>query len=71
MPLISFFARRMLTGAAARALTNFLVRRFKLAPGAANIVFVVLTELLARGTERGTQPGTPKKGGFGGKFGRR
>lgn len=52
MPLLSFFARRFLTGAVARAATNFLIRRFKLSPGTANIAFVVLTEVLARATEK-------------------
>ncbi len=63
MPLISFFARRFLTGAVARGATNFLMRRFKMSPGASNIAFVVLTEVLARATEKSL--------GAGGRFGRR
>jgi hypothetical protein len=60
MSLLSFFARRFVTGTVARAATNFLMRRFKMTPGSANIVFVVLTEILAR---VGEKPGRfPAKG---------
>lgn len=65
MSLLSFFARRFLTGAVARAVTSFLIRRFKLSPGAANIAFVVLTEMLARASEK------PGRAPTGGRFPRR
>ncbi len=65
MPFVNFLLRRLLTGILARAFSNFLVKRFKLSPGAANLIFVVLAELLARGTEKPTAPGR----GF--HFGRR
>ncbi len=80
MPLISFFVRRFLTGTVARAAANFMARRFKMSPGAANIAFVVLTEVLARATEKSggaSKPagGASKAGGAtknaGGRFGRR
>ena len=57
MPIVSFFVRRLLTGVVARAFTTFLVKRFRVSPGAANLIFVVLAELLARGTEKPTAPG--------------
>ena len=74
MPLISFFVRRFLTGTIARATTQLLARRFKMSPGTANIAFMVLTEVLARATEKGgLGKGGVGKGGTGrGKgFGRR
>jgi hypothetical protein len=52
MSFLSFFVRRFLTGAVARGATNVLTRRFKMTPGMASIVFVVLTELLARAAEK-------------------
>ncbi len=60
MPLLSFFVRRFLTGTVARGLTGFLARRLRLSPGSANIAFVVLTELLARASEK---PGRFPSGG--------
>lgn len=60
MPLLSFFVRRFLTGTVARALTGFLSRRLRLSPGVSNIAFVVLTELLARASEK---PGRFPQGG--------
>lgn len=64
MPLLSFFARRFLTGTVARGFTRFLTRRLKMSPGAASIAFMVLTEVLARATEKRSQ--APGKGkGFG------
>lgn len=51
MSLLKFFGRRLLTGVVARGFTNFLVKRLRVSPGAANLIFVVLAELLARGTE--------------------
>jgi len=66
MPLLSFFARRFLTGAVARGVTGVLTRRFKMSPGVASIAFMVLTEVLARATEKSASP--PGKGG---RFGRR
>ena len=66
MPLISFFMRRFFSGAVARGLTGFLVRRFKMSPGVANIAFMVLTEVLARATEK-----SGSGSGRGGRFGRR
>ncbi len=66
MPLLSFFARRFLTGAVARGFTKILTRRFKMSPGVASIAFMVLTEVLARATEKPAQ--APGKSG---RFGRR
>ena len=51
MNLVSFFVRRILTGAFARVFTNFLVKRFRVSPQVANLLFVVIAELLARGSE--------------------
>lgn len=67
MSFLKFFGRRLLTGLVARAFTGFLVRRFRVSPSAANLIFLVLTELLARGSEaapgggrgRGWRPGKP------------
>jgi len=66
MPLLSFFIRRLLTGIVARSFTNFLVKRFQMSPSMANLVFVVLAELLARGTEKPTMPGRGRGRGFAG-----
>ncbi len=52
MPIISFFARRIFSGLIARAFSGFLVKRFKMSPGAASLVFVVVAELLARSSEK-------------------
>ena len=52
MSFLSFFVRRFLTGAIARSATTFLARRFKMSPGTANIAFVILTEILARASEK-------------------
>jgi len=71
MPIVSFFVRRLLTGVVARAFTSFLIKRFRVSPGAANLVFVVLTELLARGTEKPTAPGSGRGFGFGSRKGAR
>jgi hypothetical protein len=65
MSLLSFFGRRLLSGAAARFIVNVLVRRFRLSPAVANMVSVILMEAIARQTEkgvsgRGTKP--PKYG---------
>lgn len=68
MPLISFFARRFFTGAVARGATKFLTRRLKLSPGVASIAFMVLTEVLARATEK---PAPSQAKGKGGLFGRK
>ncbi len=67
MSILNFFGRRLLTGVVARGFTNFLVKRFRVSPGAANLIFVVLAEMLARGTEKPTGasrrfPGFGKKG---------
>ena len=59
MPLLYFFLRRILTGLIARAFSNFLVKRFNLSPNVANLIFLVLAELLARGTEK---PGAQGRG---------
>jgi len=76
MPLFSFFARRFLTGTVARGVTGVLMRRFKMSPGVANIAFMVLTEVLARATEKSGasagKTGAGKTGaGKSGRFGRR
>ena len=71
MPIISFFARRLLTGVIARFFTGFLTKRFRVSPGAANLIFVVLTELLARSTEKPTSPASGRGFGFGGRKGAR
>ena len=65
MSIVNFFVRRLLTGIVARAFSNLLVKRFNVSPNVANLIFVVLAELLARGTEKPTAPGR----GF--NFGRR
>ena len=52
MSFISFFARRILSGLVAKMFAGFLVKRFKMAPGAASLIFVVITELLARSSEK-------------------
>jgi hypothetical protein len=61
MPLLSFFARRFFTGAVARAATNTLTKRLNLSPAAASIAFIVLTELLARATEKPQAARAPKR----------
>ena len=71
MPILSFFARRLLTGIAARFFTGILVKRFRVSPGAANLIFVVLTELLARSTEKPTSPASGRGFGFGSRKGAR
>lgn len=71
MPIVMFFVRRILTGIAARAFTNLLVKRFNVSPGAANLIFVVLAELLARGTEKPTASAPGRGFGFGGRKGAR
>ncbi len=68
MPLISFFVRRFLTAAVARQAARILERRFKMSPGVASIAFMIITEVLARATEK-TVPGTTA--GKGKWFGRR
>lgn len=67
MSLFNFFGRRLLTGVVARGFTSFLVKRFRVSPGAASLIFVVLAELLARGTERPTAAATSRNGWFKGK----
>ncbi len=68
MSLLNFFGRRLLTGFVARGFTSFLVKRFRVSPGVANLIFVVLAELLARGTERSGVAGRGGKfSGFKGK----
>ncbi len=57
MPIVSFFVRRLVTGVVARAFTSFLIKRFRVSSGAANLIFLVVAELLARGTEKSTAPG--------------
>lgn len=52
MSLILFFARRIFGGMVAKAVTNFLVKRFKVSGGAASLIFVVVAELLARSSEK-------------------
>ncbi len=52
MSILSFFGRRIFGGLIAKMFSGFLVKRFKMSPGAASLVFVVLTELLARSSER-------------------
>lgn len=69
MPIVSFFVRRLLTGIIARGFTNFLVRRFRMSPAVANLIFLVLAETLARGTEKPTAPGRGFNFGFGGRKG--
>ncbi|RYX80252.1 hypothetical protein EON83_29450 [bacterium] len=65
MPIVSFLVRRILTGVAARVFTNFLIKKFRVSPGAANLIFLVLTELLARGTEKPTSATSGKGFNFG------
>lgn len=68
MSLFKFFGRRLLTGVVARGFTNFLVKRFRVSPAAANLIFLVLAELLARGTESPAVAGRGRGlGGFKGK----
>lgn len=52
MSLLLFFGRRILGGFVAKAFSNFLLKRFKMSHGAASLIFVVVTELLARSSEK-------------------
>ena len=52
MSFLSFFARRIFSGLVAKMFSGFLVNRFRMSPGAASLVFVVITELLARSSEK-------------------
>ena len=52
MSLLSFFGRRILSGLIAKVFSGFLIKRFKMSPGAASLIFVVITELLARSSEQ-------------------
>ena len=61
MSIISFFGRRIFSGFIARMLSGFLVKRFKMSSGAASLVFVVITELLARSSEKAVPDATLEK----------
>ena len=52
MSFLLFFGRRILSGFVAKAVSGFLVKRFKMSPGAGSLVFVVIAELLARSSEK-------------------
>lgn len=52
MSLILFFARRIFGGMVAKAVTGFLVKRFKVSGGVASLIFVIIAELLARSSEK-------------------
>ena len=52
MSLILFFARRILGGFIARLFIGFLTKRFGLAAGAASLLWMVITEVLARSSEK-------------------
>ncbi len=52
MSFLLFFARRILGGMVAKAVTGFLVKRFKVSGGVASLLFVVISELLARSSEK-------------------
>ena len=52
MSFLLFFGRRILSGFVAKAVSGFLVKRFKMSPGAASLIFVVIAELLARSSEK-------------------
>lgn len=52
MSLLSFFGRRLVTGAASRVFVNLLVKKFRLSPSIANLIAVVLMETIARQTEK-------------------
>lgn len=69
MSIISFFARRLFSGLIAKLFAGFLVKRFKMSPGAASLIFVVITELLARSSEKAVPDskieGAAKKAGAG------
>lgn len=69
MSILSFFARRIFSGLVAKMFSGFLVKRFKMSPGAASLIFVVVTELLARSSEKAVPDsaieGAAKKAGAG------
>ena len=52
MPFLLFFGRRILGGFVAKTVANFFIRRFNLSAGVASLLFVVVTELLARSSEK-------------------
>ncbi len=52
MSLLSFFGRRIFSGFIAKMFAGFLIKRFSMSAGAASMIFVVITELLARSSER-------------------
>ena len=52
MSLLLFFARRIFGGLVAKAVTNFLVKRFNVSGGVASLIFVIVAELLARSSEK-------------------
>lgn len=51
MSLIGFLLRRIISALVARQATNYASRHLELSPGAANLMFVALTEIMARGSE--------------------
>ena len=61
MSIISFFGRRILSGLVAKMFSGLLVKRFKMSPGAASLIFVVITELLARSSEKAVPDAAVKK----------
>ena len=52
MSFLLFFGRRLLSGFVAKMFSSFLVKRFKVSGGVASLVFVIITELLARFSEK-------------------
>ena len=52
MSLFLFLGRRILGGFVAKAVANFFARRLNLSAGVASLLFVVVTELLARSSEK-------------------
>jgi hypothetical protein len=51
MSMLGFLLRRLVSALVARHATNYASRHLDLSPGAANLLFVALTEVMARGSE--------------------
>ena len=58
MTIILFFARRILGGIVARVISGFLVKRLGLSAGVASLLWVVVTEFLARSSEKAVPDAT-------------
>ncbi len=58
MSFLLFFGRRILGGFVAKMFANFLTKRFNISAGVASLIFVVITELLARSSEKAVPDST-------------